>query len=181
MIYVFRAEGFEETEAIAPIDCLRRAGKTVQLAGVGGKLIRGAHGISVACDLLAEEVSLDDNLEMVMLPGGMPGTVNLGNCKAVRDALTYCAEHDRYIAAICAAPTVPGRMGLLKGKRATCYPGCEDGLTGAVYTPEPAVADGKYLTGRGPGAAMDFGLLLVEKLCSKEAAEKLAAGMVYTR
>ena len=181
MIYVFLAEGFEETEAIAPIDCLRRAGKTVRIAGVGGTVIRGAHGIEVGCDLTAEEITLDDNLEMVVLPGGMPGTVNLGNSNAVRDALTFCAEHDRYIAAICAAPTVPGKMGLLKGKRATCYPGCEGDLTGAYYIPEPAVADGRFLTGRGPGAAMDFGLLLVETLCGRQTAEKLAAGMVYTK
>ena len=181
MIYVFLAEGFEETEAIAPIDCLRRAGKTVKIAGVGGTLIRGSHGITVGCDLSADDITLGDDLEMVVLPGGMPGTVNLGNSEVVRKAVTFCYEHDRFLAAICAAPTVFGKMGLLKGRRATCYPGCEGDLTGADYVQAPAVADGNILTGRGPGAALDFGLLLVEKLCSKEAADKLAAGMVCTR
>ncbi len=181
MIWLFLAEGFEETEAIAPADCLRRAGKDVRLVGVGGTVIRGAHGIAVETDCTAQSLTPDDSLEMMILPGGMPGTRNLDSSPAVDAALRWCAEHDRYIAAICAAPSVPGKRGLLKGKKATCYPGFEEYLLGAETVAVPAVRDGRFITGRGPGAALDFGLLLVETLCGRETRDKLAQGMVYDR
>ncbi len=181
MIYVFLAEGFEEVEALTPVDCLRRAGKTVQTVGVGGTVIRGSHGIPVTADITEAEIRLDDELEMIVLPGGMPGTLNLGNSRAVQEAITFCAAQKRLIAAICAAPSVLGARGLLNGKTATCYPGFEPQLTGCNAVAEPVCMDGEIITGRGPGAAMDFALKLVAVLCGEEQAAKLAEGMVYTK
>ncbi len=181
MIYVFLAEGFEEIEALTPVDCLRRAGKTVQTAGVGGTLITGAHGIAVTADISADEIVLDGQLEMIVLPGGMPGTLNLGKSEAVKQAIEYCVKENRYVAAICAAPTILGRMELLRGKKATCYPGMEADLKGAVTSRKSVVTDGKIITGRGPGAAMDFGLKLTEVLLSKDVSRTLAGKMVYDK
>ncbi|MBR4200065.1 MAG: DJ-1/PfpI family protein [Oscillospiraceae bacterium] len=181
MIYVFLAEGFEEIEAITPVDCLRRAGQTVQTVGVGGKVIKGSHGIPVTADITADEIRLDDALEMIVLPGGMPGTVHLGESAAVQKAIAFCDTHDKWIAAICAAPSVLGALGLLSGKKATCYPGFEDSLKGCTAIAAPAVRDGRFITGRGPGAAMDFALELVSVLTDTGTAEKLAAGMVYEK
>ena len=181
MIYVFLAEGFEEVEALTPVDCLRRAGKNVQTVGVGGKVICGSHGIPVTADITGEELCLNDELEMIVLPGGMPGTLNLGKSQAVQDAITFCAEQNRLIAAICAAPSVLGARGLLNGKTATCYPGFEPQLTGCNAVAQPVCQDGNIITGRGPGAAMDFALKLTAVLCGDAAAAELAAGMVYTK
>ena len=179
MIYVFLAEGFEEIEALTPVDCLRRAGKTVQTVGVGGKVIAGAHGIAVQADISAEEIVLDAQLEMIVLPGGMPGTLNLGQSDAVKRAIEYCVQEKRWIAAICAAPSILGKMELLRGKKATCYPGFESELKGALTSRKAVVTDGKFITGRGPGAAMDFALKLTEVLLSKEVRKTLAEKMVY--
>ena len=181
MIYVFLAEGFEEVEALTPVDCLRRAGKTVQTAGVGGKVIVGSHGIPVTADIAAEDIRLDDALEMIVLPGGMPGTLNLGKSQAVQDAITYCVDHRKLIAAICAAPSVLGARGLLNGRTATCYPGFEPQLTGCNAVAAPVCQDGNIITGRGPGAAMDFALKLVAVLCGEAQVKALAEGMVYTK
>lgn len=125
MIYVFLADGFEETEAIAPIDMLRRAKKTVVTVGVTGKIVTGSHGIPVTADITQDEMQLNDELEMIVLPGGMPGTLNEEASEQVQAAITYCAEHDRYLTAICAAPSILGHRGLLQGKHAVCYPGFE--------------------------------------------------------
>ncbi len=179
MIYIFLAEGFEEIEALTPADCLRRAGRTVRTVGIGGSVITGSHGIAVQTDLTEDGVVLDDSLEMVILPGGMPGTRNLQKNPTVRRAIQFCAEQDRLIAAICAAPSILGEMGLLSGKTATCYPGFEPELTGCNAVAEPVCRDGNFITGRGPGAAMDFGLALVAALNGDAAAEKLAGQMVY--
>lgn len=181
MIYVFLAEGFEEIEALTPVDCLRRAGKTVQTVGVGGTVIKGSHGIPVAADISAENMKLDADLEMIVLPGGMPGTLHLGESAAVQEAITYCDAQQRLIAAICAAPSVLGARGLLSGRTATCYPGFEEKLTGCNAVAEPVCQDGRIITGRGPGAAMDFSLKLVAVLCGQETADRLAEGMVYTK
>lgn len=179
MIYVFLAEGFEEIEALTPVDCLRRAGLTVQTVGVGGTVIRGSHGIPVTADITDAEIQLSDALEMIVLPGGMPGTLNLGKSEAVQKAIAYCSENDKWISAICAAPSILGDLGLLSGKKATCYPGFEDRLTGAETLAVPTVRDGKFITGRGPGAAMDFALALISVLKSPDEARKIAGGMVY--
>jgi 4-methyl-5(b-hydroxyethyl)-thiazole monophosphate biosynthesis len=179
MIYVFLADGFEETEAIAPIDLLRRAGKTVVTVGVTGKTVTSSHGISVSADITQDAIQLDDALEMIVLPGGMPGTLNEEASEAVQAAITYCAENDRYLAAICAAPSILGHRGLLQGRRAVCYPGFENALEGATVGTDGVVTDGKYITARGAGVALDFGLALIAALCGEETSQKIRQAIVY--
>lgn len=174
MVYVMLAEGFEEVEALTPVDLLRRAGAQVKTVGVTGKTVTGARGIPVVADILPEEVVLED-MELLFLPGGMPGTRNLDASEFVHGTIRYCVEHDRYLAAICAAPSVIlGGLGLLEGRRATCYPGMEDGMRGAAAMDVPCVADGKIITGRAAGAAMDFAVALCAAVCGGAAAEKVA-------
>ena len=173
MIYAFLAEGFEETEAIAPIDILKRCGKEVVTVGVGGGEITGAHGITVVADITDSDMILTDKVEMIVLPGGMPGTLNLEKNEAVQAAIRYCADNDKYIGAICAAPSIIGKLGLLDGKKATCFPGFEQFLTGAEFTGDPVNIDGKIITARGAGVAVDFGLALAETLCGEAKADKI--------
>ena len=173
MIVLFLANGFEEVEAIAPLDLMRRAGLDVITVGIGGKEITGAHGITLQADLSEEEYSPSVSPELVFLPGGMPGTLNLAASDTVIDAIRTATERGAYIAAICAAPSILGDMGLLAGKEAICYPGFEDRLTGATVSRNKVVRDGKILTAAGMGVAVEFGLLIVETLCGKEQAEAL--------
>ena len=176
MVYVFLAEGFEETEAIAPIDILRRSGVDVKTVGIGSKHIKGSHGIVVTTDLTEEELSTDD-LEAVILPGGMPGTLNLEASKTVQSYIDYAMANDILLCAICAAPSIFGHKEFLKGLRATCYPGFEKDLIGAKVTDLPAVADGNFITGKGAGAAVEFGLLISETLCGVQKAKKVRESM----
>lgn len=168
MIYVFLANGFEETEAIAPIDLLRRAEKEVVIVGVGDNVIVGSHGITIVADTIAQEAPLNDELEMIVLPGGMPGTLNLEHSEYVQAAIDYCVSNNIYIGAICAAPSILGHKGLLKDKTAVCYEGFESQLDGAVIGKTGVAEDGIFITARGAGVAVDFGLKLVEKVHSKE-------------
>ena len=177
MIYVFLAEGFEEVEALTPVDILRRAGKEVCTVGIGSQIIKGSHGISVVCDSDNGIFKCDDNVEMIILPGGMPGTLNLEADKTVQEAIDYCIDNDKYIAAICAAPSVLGHKGILVGKNATCFPGFEKELTGASYTGELVTVDGNIITGKGAGAAIDFGLEIVRMLTDDETADRLRMSM----
>lgn len=171
MIYVFLAHGFEEVEALAVVDVLRRCGLKVQTVGVGEKNITGAHNITVVADITDSEVIRDD-LDAVVLPGGMPGTLNLEKSPVVQEYIDYAVENDLYVCAICAAPSILGHKNLLTGRKATCYPGFEKDLYGAKSTGELAVADGKFVTGKGPGAAMEFGLLIAAELCGQEISDK---------
>lgn len=181
MVYVFLADGFEEVEALTPIDVLRRSGVTVHTVGITGKTVTSSHGVPMIADLLPEQVDLDQ-AQMIFLPGGMPGTKNLYDSSFVRDAVNTFVRTDRYIGAICAAPSIIlGGLGILKGKHATCYPGMEDGMIGAIPQNTPFVRDGKIITGRGAGAAFDFALALCEALCGKEQADQLAISMCYAR
>lgn len=174
MVYVMLADGFEEVEALTPVDLLRRAGAQVKTVGVTGKTVTGARGIPVVADILPEEMAMGE-MEMLVLPGGMPGTKNLDASEAVHRAIRFCVENDRYLAAICAAPSVIlGSLGLLEGKRATCYPGMEDGMRGAIPMAVPCVAEGKIITGRAAGAAMDFAVALCAAVCGGAAAEQVA-------
>ena len=177
MVLVFLANGFEETEAIAPIDILRRNGRDVVTVGIGEEVITSAHGITVVPDVTEVDISLSDEIEMIVLPGGMPGTLNLEKSRTVQDAIDYCNVNGKYIAAICAAPSVIGKKGLLKGKKATCFPGFEDFLEGAQFTGEPVEMDGNIITARGAGVALEFGLKLVEALSGKPAADKIKEAM----
>lgn len=165
MIYVFLADGFEETEAIAPIDMLRRAEKDVVTVGIGTDGIKSSHGIPVLCDMTDMQVELDERLEMIVLPGGMPGTLNLEKNPVVNAAIEYCVKNSVPIGAICAAPSILGRKGLLSGKKAICFPGFEKYLTGAELSESKVVTDGIFTTAAGAGAAVDFGLELVRVLC----------------
>ncbi len=170
MIYVFLADGFEETEALAPVDLLKRAGKEVITVGVTGNVVTGSHGIQVIAD--TNEISLDDSLEMIVLPGGMPGTLNLEKSQCVQNAIDYCVLNNKFIGAICAAPSILGHKGLLKDKKAICYPGFESHLEGAVISDNSVEEDGIFITARGAGVAIDFGLKLVEKAVSLEESQK---------
>ena len=178
MIYAFLADGFEEIEAITPVDLLRRAGKIVVTVGIGGKIITGSHNIPVTADITDSQLYLGEDLEMIILPGGMPGTLNLEKNENVQKAIDFCSSNNRYIAAICAAPSILGHKGLLDGKNAVCYPGIENQLDGANIGTEPVVADGKIITSRGAGAAVKFGLKLVEILVSLDASKKLADSII---
>ncbi len=177
MIYVFLADGFEETEAVAPIDILRRAEKDVVTVGIGSDTIQSSHGITMLADITDMQMVLDERLEMIMLPGGMPGTLNLEKSPAVQAAIDYCAERNIPMAAICAAPSVLGKKGLLSGRKATCFPGFESFLQGAELSSDSVVTDGNITTGVGPGAAIEFGLRLVEVLTDDKKAKRIAAGM----
>ncbi|MBQ8782882.1 MAG: DJ-1/PfpI family protein [Clostridia bacterium] len=173
MIYAFLAKGFEEVEAIATIDVIRRAELEVCTVGVGSKLVCGSHNIPVFCDLEESEVSIDDNVDGIILPGGMPGTLNLEKNKTVNDFIEYAVNNNKLIAAICAAPSILGHKGLLNGKEATCFPGFESELAGAKISDKYVVTDGNIITARGMGSAIEFGLAVSEYFCGKDEADRL--------
>ena len=166
MIYVYLAEGFEEVEALTPVDLLRRAEKKVVTVGVGDNIIVSSHGIPVVADTIAQEAPLTDELEMIVLPGGMPGTLNLEKSQYVQAAIDFCMEKNIPIGAICAAPSILGHKGILKGKTAVCYTGFETQLDGAVIGDSAVAVDGNIITSRGAGTAMEFALTLVETVVS---------------
>lgn len=178
MIYVFLAEGFEECEAIAPIDILRRAGFNVKTVGVGAKTVTGSHGIPITCDICDTEAVFSE-LEAVILPGGMPGTLNLEKSEIVQRFLDFANEKNLLIGAICAAPSVLGHKGFLNGKKATCFTGFEKDLLDAVVIDAPVVIDGKTVTAYGAGAALDFGFALLEVLKDLSTAENMKKQMRY--
>ena len=163
MVYVFLAEGFEEVEAVAPIDILRRAAVDVRTVGVGGRLVAGAHGVPVQADL-AESEAITEGLEMIVLPGGSPGYMNLEKSAVVQRMIGFAYEKGLWIGAICAAPSILGRKGLLQGRRAVCFPGFEGDLRGAIVENTPVCEDGNIVTARGAGVAVEFGLALAAKL-----------------
>ncbi|MBQ4569250.1 MAG: DJ-1/PfpI family protein [Ruminococcus sp.] len=179
MFYCFLAPGFEEIEAITTVDMLRRAGIQMKTVAVtdDSLLVCGAHGVEIKADLHISDAAVDQNLEGVFLPGGMPGTTNLDSSQKVRELVSFCAQEGRYVFAICAAPMVLGRMGLLCGKKATCYPGFEEELKGAELVNLPAVADGRFITGKGPGATVDFASLIITELKGAEASKALRDAM----
>ncbi len=178
-IYVFAAQGVEEIECLTQVDLLRRAGFEVVVTAVGGELrICGSHGICFEADARIEEVSLKDASALV-LPGGMPGTLNLLKDQTLADALKQAAGTDTLICAICAAPRVLGAAGLLQGHTATCYPGIEEYLTGAVTTQKEVEVSGQFVTSRGLGTAIPFALKIIELLAGRDAAEKMKNSIVF--
>lgn len=179
MIYVFLANGFEETEALTPIDMLRRCELEVTTVGIGGQIIKGSHGISVIADITDNDISLDDDLQMIILPGGMPGTLNLEASEKVQKSIDYCMENDRYIAAICAAPSILGHKNILINKRATCYIGFESQLNGAFISNEKVCTDGKIITSRGAGTALEFSFEIIKHLISEEKSNILKDAIMY--
>lgn len=180
MVYLFMADGFEEVEGLTVVDILRRAGVELQTVSIMKRRnVISSHQVEIMADILFEEIK--EAPEMLILPGGIPGTPNLKAHEGLRALIQQCAEEDVYLAAICAAPTVYGAMGLLEGKNAACYPGMESELLGAKVSYEPVVIDGKFITSRGLGTAIDFGLTLTALLKGKEEADSIARKIVYDR
>ena len=178
-VYVFAAQGLEEIECLTQVDLLRRSGMEVVLTAVGGDLtIRGSHGIVMQADAAIEDTDLSDASALV-LPGGMPGTLNLQADETLAAALKKAASAGTWICAICAAPRVLGHLGLLDGQTATCYPGCESYLTGAVTTKNPVEVSGQFITSRGVGTAIPFALKIIEKLEGIECAQKIEKSIVF--
>ena len=176
MIYLLLADGFEITEALTTVDVLRRAKLDVKTVGVYGDTVTSSCNIKVEADITSSEVNLD-NLDCVILPGGVDGTNNLDKSDFVHSLLDYAVENDKYICAICAAPSILGKRGILDGKNATCYPGYEINPHKVNYTGEPAVCTDKVITGKGAGCTIQFGLLIAEKLTSQETAQKVSEAM----
>lgn len=181
MIYQFLATGFEDIEALAPLDIVRRAGLDITTVSITGDLtVQSAHGVGVVADALIEDIDPAD-ADMLVLPGGLPGSVHLDECAPLRDMILSHHAQGKALAAICAAPMVFGHLGILRGVRATCYPGVEPQLDGAVCVDEIVCRDGNIITGRGPGAAMAFGYAIAEYFLGEEAVAPLREGMMYNR
>ncbi len=179
-VYVFLADGFEEIEGLTVVDLLRRAGKEVETVSImGRKQIEGSHKIKVEADALFEKTDFTEG-KMLVLPGGMPGTKHLGAYKPLTDMLCDWDARGKQLAAICAAPSVFGDLGILKGKEAVCYPGFEERLTGADVLTVPAVTDGHITTSRGLGTAVPFALEIIANLKGKEEAKRIAESVIYT-
>ena len=177
MVYMFLGTGFEETEAIAPLDLLRRAGVEIATVGLNGKVIYGGHGIGVEADLEIGQLDLT-NLEMVILPGGLGGVASIKGCSAAMDAIRFAYENGKFVAAICAGPTILASLGITDGKHATCYPGCEEQMGTAIMENAAAVTDGRIITGTSAGCAIPFGLQLIAALKGQEAADTIAKQIV---
>jgi len=177
MFYCFLADGFEETEALAPVDILRRAGVTVKIVGVGGDLVRGSHNIFVHTDMRISNCEHGRDLQGIILPGGMPGVKHLDCDEDLHEMIRYCEKKGLLICAICAAPSILGRMGVLKGRKATCFPGFEDALMGAEVSTDKVVVDGNIITAKGAGCALDFGFAIAAAACGEEKAEAIASAM----
>ena len=178
MVYMLLGTGFEETEAIAPLDLLRRAGVETATVGITGKIVYGSHKIGIEADILMDELDLS-KLEMIILPGGLGGVASARASRSTMDALKYAWDNGKYVAAICAGPTVLADLGITDGKKATCYPGCEDGMGSAILQENAAaVQDGRLITGTSAGCAIPFGLKLIEALKGKEEADRIANQIV---
>ena len=178
-VFLFLADGFEEIEALATVDVLRRAGVQVTTVSINPtELVIGAHGIPVMADVLFEQVRNAD-ADMLVLPGGMPGAANLDAHEELRHLITAHAEAGKWLAAICAAPMVYGHMGLLDGRKATCYPGFESELAGSTYTAVAVEKDGNIITGKGPAVVLPFAYALAEVLVGEEIVAQVKTGMLY--
>ena len=178
MVYMLLGTGFEETEAIAPLDLLRRAGVETATVGITGKIVYGSHKIGIEADILMDELDLS-KLEMIILPGGLGGVASARASRSTMDALKYAWDNGKFVAAICAGPTVLADLGITDGKKATCYPGCEDGMGSAILQENAAaVQDGRLITGTSAGCAIPFGLKLIEALKGKEEADRIANQIV---
>lgn len=171
--YEFLADGFEVTEAMVPVDILHRGNVEVKLISVNGSdWVASNDGIAIRCDMRIEDVTDWDDVDLLMIPGGLPGATNLNKHQGVREAFVRQAAKGKRVAAICAAPMVLGSTGLLKGRRVTCFPGFEEFLTGATLTHEPVTVDGNITTAEGPGAASKYGFCLLEQLTSEQVADE---------
>lgn len=178
MVYVLLGTGFEETEAIVPVDLLRRAGIPVMTVGINGKTVYGGHNIGIEADILLDEMDLS-NMDMIVLPGGLGGVASIRGSKQAMDAVRYAWENGKYTAAICAAPTILAELGITNGRNATCYPGCEADMSTANVSGDLAcVQDGNLITGASAGCAVPFGLALIRVLKGQQTADKVAQQIV---
>ena len=177
-ICIFLATGFEEVEALFPLDILRRGGVDVKTVSVTGeKAVVGAHGVPVGADILFEDLDLE-KVEMIVLPGGLPGATNLDQHAGLDKLIMHFADSKKPLAAICAAPFIFGKRGLLAGKKATCYPGFDKYLEGAEYTGNKVEVAENFITAKGPGAAWEFGFAILEKFVGKEKTQEVRSGML---
>lgn len=178
-VYEFLADGFEEVEGLGPVDVLRRGGVEVKTVSVtGSEMVSTSHGVTVKADLLFEDADFSD-ADLLMMPGGLPGSATLDMHEGLHCVLAAHNEAGKLIGAICAAPMVLGRMGLLKGRRATCYPGFDKYLEGAEYTSELVTVDGNFVTGKGPAATLPYAYKLLEFMAGEEKAREVAEGMGF--
>jgi 4-methyl-5(b-hydroxyethyl)-thiazole monophosphate biosynthesis len=178
MVYVLLGTGFEETEAIVPVDLLRRAGIPVMTVGINGKTVYGGHNIGIEADILLEEMDLS-NMDMIVLPGGLGGVASIRGSKQAMDAVRYAWKNGKYTAAICAAPTILAELGITDGRNTTCYPGCESDMGNASVSGDLAcVQDGNLITGASAGCAIPFGLALIRALKGQQTADKVAQQIV---
>lgn len=178
MVYIFLANGFEEIEALTQVDYLRRAGIEIETVGIESDCIFGAHNIPVICDIEVADIRLDDNLEMIILPGGLGGVDGISGSPEAMRAVDYCVKNGIYVAAICAAPTILARKGLLSGKHAVCYPAMLEELSDCSDTSGRVALDGKFITAAAAGVSEEFSFALIEALRGKEAAEKVRESIV---
>lgn len=178
MVYMFLANGFEEIEALYTLDVLRRAGVDIKTVGISSKTATGSHNIPVICDITPQELPFTTDFDMIILPGGMPGSTNLDESECVDKYIALARENDKLICAICAAPFILGKRGLLKGKRATCFPGFERYLEGAEMVDAGVVRDGNIITGRAMGSAHEFALTVLEALKGESAAQEMKKAII---
>jgi len=179
MVYVHLADGFEEIEALTIIDLLRRAEIEMETVSITGRLpVLGSHGVKVIADILFED-AVYSSCDLIVLPGGLPGAENLAAHNGLGEKILSFNNQGKGLAAICAAPLVFGRAGILKGKKATCYPGFEEELKGAEIMTDDVVRDQEIITSRGPATAMAFALAIIESIKGKEAADEIASGLLY--
>lgn len=174
MVYVFLADGFEIIEALSPVDMLKRAKIETKLVGVMGEIVTSSCGVAVKTDMLIDDFDFYD-VEAIVLPGGMPGAENLDNCKALQGIIDNASNTNSLICAICAAPFILGKKGLLSGKKAICFPGYEEYLEGAEISEDFVVTDGKIITAKGAGVSVDFGLEIVKQLRGEELSNEIRA------
>ena len=178
MVYMLLGTGFEETEAVAPLDLLRRAGVEIQTVGVTGKVVYGSHKIGIEADITIDQMDLTA-LEMIILPGGLGGVASARASKEALEALKFAWDNGKYVAAICAGPTVLADLGITDGKNATCFPGCDEQMGSAIMAENAAaVTDGKLITGTSAGCAIPFGLALITALKGKDEADRIAKQIV---
>ena len=178
MVYMLLGTGFEETEAIAPLDLLRRAGVPALTVGINGKTVYGSHGIGVEADILLGEMDLTA-MDMIVLPGGLGGVASIRASQEALEAVRFAWDNGKFVAAICAGPTVLADLGITGGKKTTCYPGCESGMGNAIRVENvPCVRDGNLITGTSAGCAIPFGLMLVDAMKGTTVANAIAQQIV---
>ena len=178
MIYMFLADGFEEVEALAPLDILRRANADIVTVGVTGEYITGTHDIVVKADIALSDVDCE-NIDALILPGGLGGTNNMDDSSEVKSLVQYAADNNKLVCAICAAPSILGKMGLFEGKEATCYPGFENTFKGGKYIKKSVVKCDNFITSDGMGSAYKFGFEITSALAGNDVAERIKEQIQY--